>query len=435
MIHGYSDWGSSFEHWKQALIARGYDANSIHIANYRSLTNEVSIRDLAEGFDRALRIRAGLGPDVSFDAIVHSTGMLVVRAWLAAYAGRRSRLKRLIGLAPATFGSPMAHKGRSWLGAIFKGNREWGPDFLEAGDLVLDGLELGSQFTWDLAGQDMIGEKPAFGPLADTPYVFIFAGAESYGGIAKLVKEPGADGVVRWAACPLNTRKISMDLTKEPSQERAILAPWSNVDIPLTLVKGKNHTTILTEPAPGLVDLIDQALQVNSAAGYDQWLGSARTFSQEAANSVDKWQQFVMHVVDERGDPIPDFHIQLMTREPEGDFVELEGFDLDVHAYKTDPSFRCFHVNLTRLEAQKPDNMWIRLIASSGTELVGYAGYGSQPAAKGVAEVDTAAQIELTDLLHDSQTKFFYPFTTTLVEIRLNREPLPLEGENKVCKF
>jgi triacylglycerol esterase/lipase EstA (alpha/beta hydrolase family) len=67
---------------------------------------------------------------------VHSTGSLVLRAWLTHYADRRDRLKHFIGLAPANFGSPMAHKGRSWLGAIFKGNKTLGPDFLEASDRV-----------------------------------------------------------------------------------------------------------------------------------------------------------------------------------------------------------------------------------------------------------------------------------------------------------
>jgi hypothetical protein len=46
--------------------------------------------------------------------------MLVIRAWLTSYgltgaigAQRQSRLKQLIGFAPATFGSPMAGAGRS----------------------------------------------------------------------------------------------------------------------------------------------------------------------------------------------------------------------------------------------------------------------------------------------------------------------------------
>src|SRR4051812_41146445 len=103
LIHGYSDEGASFKAWQEILEQRGYDVAMVHACTYRSLTNEVTIKDIAEGFDRALRIQAGLSADESFDAIVHSTGMLVIRAWLTAYAGRRDRLKHLIGLAPATF--------------------------------------------------------------------------------------------------------------------------------------------------------------------------------------------------------------------------------------------------------------------------------------------------------------------------------------------
>ncbi len=124
LIHGYSAEGKSFDKWVEALLNRGYDIKHIHIWSYRTLTNEVTIKDIAEGFDRALRIREGLDSDQPFDAIVHSTGILVIRAWLTTYRERRDRLKHLIGLAPASFGSPLASKGRGWLAAIFKGNRE-----------------------------------------------------------------------------------------------------------------------------------------------------------------------------------------------------------------------------------------------------------------------------------------------------------------------
>src|SRR4051812_47104375 len=163
LIHGYSADGEAFLPWKQALMGRGYQTEEIAVSTYKSLTNEVTIKDLAEAFDRALRMRPNLGQDQPFNAIVHSTGMLVIRSWLTAYEGRRGRLKRLIGLAPATFGSPLAHKGRGFLGAIFKGNKVVGPDFLEAGDLILDGLELGSRFTWDLTHLDLLSEPPYYG--------------------------------------------------------------------------------------------------------------------------------------------------------------------------------------------------------------------------------------------------------------------------------
>src|SRR5689334_8439693 len=129
LIHGYSDQGASFRVWEQIIEqTQGVPATTLHIANYVSLSNEVTIKDLAEGFDRALHIEAGLNADEAVHAIVHPTGMLVLRSWLATYPIRRSRLKHLIGLAPATFGSPRAHKGRSWLGALLKGNRTLGPD-------------------------------------------------------------------------------------------------------------------------------------------------------------------------------------------------------------------------------------------------------------------------------------------------------------------
>src|SRR5216117_897609 len=98
LVHGYSDDRAAFDVWERILQQRGYDVGMIHACSYRSLTNEVSIKDIAEGFDRALRIRSGLSADEPFDAIVHSTGMLVIRAWLTAYAGRmHDRVEWLVG--------------------------------------------------------------------------------------------------------------------------------------------------------------------------------------------------------------------------------------------------------------------------------------------------------------------------------------------------
>lgn len=443
LVHGYSDEGASFRVWERILAERGYDVAMIHAASYRSLTNEVSIKDIAEGFDRALRIRTGLSADEPFDAIVHSTGMLVMRAWLTAYEGRRERLKHLIGLAPATFGSPLAHKGRSWLGALFKGNKHLGPDFLEAGDRILDGLELASRFTWDLAHLDLLGDETFYGPTRRTPYVFIFCGNQGYGGIRQLLDEPGSDGTVRWASCPLNTRKIILDLTRDPAREasekRISVAEWKNTDIPLIPIDGKNHGTILSEPGSELADLVDEALQVSSAASFTQWIDDATKRTQRARSKMDEWQQFVVRVVDERGDPAPDYNIQLFRRGTgTGPRDSIHQFDVDVHTYKSDPSLRCFHVRLADLDYKKLPNLWIRVIASSGSQLVGYQGFGSEKSAESpiaAKEGKWDATLDLSSLADDTGIKFFYPFTTTLIELKLNREPLPLTGKNEVCWF
>jgi hypothetical protein len=440
LIHGYSDDAQAFKSWERILEQRGYDVALVRACSYRSLTNEVTIKDIAEGFDRALRTQAGLSADEPFDAIVHSTGMLVIRAWLTAYEGRRDRLKHLIGLAPATFGSPLAHKGRSWLGALFKGNRHLGPDFMEAGDRVLDGLELASRFSWDLAHLDLLGDETFYGPTRRTPFVFIFCGNESYGGVRQLVDEPGTDGTVRWAACPLNTRKIILDLTQDPAaataRKRVTVADWKNADIPLIPIEGKNHGTILADPGAQLSELVDKALEVSSAAEFNAWISEATATTTATLKSMDEWQQFVVRVVDERGDPVPDYNIQLFTQTDRQGERGIQQFDVDVHTYKGDSSLRCFHVKLSQLDYKRLKNLWIRVIASSGSQLVGYQGFGSASDATGTtSDGKWDAALDISALAGDANVKFFYPFTTTLVEIRLNREPLPLTGKNEVCWF
>jgi pimeloyl-ACP methyl ester carboxylesterase len=272
LIHGYSDRGESFLRWRDALVAAGHDAHDIPVCSYQTLTNEISVKDVAEGFDRALRDRAGLAAGEPFDAIVHSTGMLVIRDWLTTYAERRDRLRHLVALAPATFGSPIAHKGRSWLGALFKGRRELGPDFLEAGDRILDALELGSRFTWDLAHLDLLGDEATYGPTRSTPFALVLIGNQGYTGLKKLIGEPGSDGVVRWAGCSLNTRKIIIDLTRDPArprgEDRTSIAEWSNVDVPMIPLAGLDHGSILAAPTEQAVSLVHAALDVNSAAEF-----------------------------------------------------------------------------------------------------------------------------------------------------------------------
>ena len=451
LIHGYSDQGASFLKWRDALRDRGYKVEEISICNYQSLTNEITIKDIAEGFDRALKTRAHLAADQPFDAIVHSTGMLVLRSWLTTYESRRGRLKHLIGLAPATFGSPLAHKGRGFIGAIFKGNRQIGPDFLEAGDLILDGLELASRFTWDLTHADLLCDNPFYGKGPDSPYVFIFCGTDSYKGIRQLVNEPGTDGTVRWAGCSLTTQKITIDLTVDPvgapaPQDRVKATDNDTkkvLPMPFWPVAGKNHATILSDPDQALVELVATALKVDSETKFDEWQALAAKATSAARDSIAEWQQFVVRAVDERGDPVTDYHVELFTKD--GDGHETVGdFDLDVHAYGADKSLRCFHVQpqliIDKLKQQGSGNLWVRVIAPSGSALVGYHGLHSEKLDPDMMTMDADgvwdAQIELPLAFNQAGVKLFYPFTTTFVELRLNRDPMPFgKLQNRICEI
>src|SRR6185312_16371927 len=97
-----------------------------------------------------------------------------------------------------------------------------------------------------------------------------------------------------------------------------------------------------------------------------------------------------------------------------------------------------FHVNLDELDWKNMKSLQVRLIASSGSKLIGYYGYGSQrinpDSQEKTSDGEWDCVIDMTKLLKNSENSFFFPFTTTLIEIQLNREPMPL-GKNDLFKF
>jgi pimeloyl-ACP methyl ester carboxylesterase len=475
LIHGYSASGLDFRELCNQLQRRKIDPIDINVGNYVSLNNEITIKDIAEGFDRALRNNPRLNAAQEFDAIVHSTGMLVIRSWLTNYGAavgsneRVARLKHLVGLAPATWGSPQAHKGRTWIGALVKGNKEPGPDFMNAGDEVLDGLELGSRFTWDLSHLDLLGERPYYDKGPDTPYVCVFIGNSPYTGISSFANDPGTDGTVRWSGCSLNTRKITIDLTRVPvgsdgkPTSRVSITPWADrVEIPMIPVADRNHATLVSNPDGAMMDLICDFLKVSDEKAYGEWLPRAQAGGAEARKKMlvnpgkdaagiggeinqffghlfhaadkpmDGWQQFVVHARDERGDPVTDYLIDVLRQDEDGNWIRFDEMYTDVHAYGADQSFRCFHIRLPNGICGQEVPLRISFSASTGTALIGYQGYGSDDAAKPITETAGPVVINVNNL---GDASLFYPFTTTLVEIVINREPFPLDKISEIFKF
>ncbi len=446
LLHGYSAQASSYDAWKSILQKAGFSVQDIFIGNYVTLNNEITVDDIAEGFDRSLRAK-GLDKK-PFDVVVHSTGMLVLRAWLTAPSAkdRQKLLKHLVALAPATFGSPVATKGRSLLGRIFLGNKHLGPDFLNSGNLVLNNLELGSSYTWYLAHRDLFGDKTFYDAGTDTPYVFVFDGASDYGKLAEVFlpkDQLGTDGIVRWAGAPLNSRKIIMDLTRMPSdQGRLAWSPWTNIDIPLIPIARVNHNQILSEPPEGLPDLVIQALRVASSEDLKNFyvrVGNAPVVQQGHAKiDADPWQQFIVHAVDERGYGINDYSIELFVRDANGDETSIPAFEEDVHAYTLDKSFRSFHVRLKDAQLDRfrepSSKVIVRVSASTGTDLVGYQGFGTTVSQLG--PTTGPVELDISGAARDTDQKLFCPFTTTLIEMHLNREPIPrADGTYEIFGF
>jgi hypothetical protein len=367
--------------------------------------------------------------------------MLVIREWFARDRRRLSRLKHLVALAPATFGSPLARQDRSWLGAILKGQRHLGPDFLAAGDAILDGLELPSPYTWELAGRDIFCDPAYFDDSPNTPCVFVFCGTEMYQGIRQLTNSPGMDGTVRWPGASLNTRQIRLDLTRGASTH-VELEKWMDTNIPVHLMAEVNHGTILSDPTDELVGLVKKALLVDSAGECQLWLSEADAHGRAAAVAREKgaWQQVVIRCMDQRGDPIRDFHIQLF----EGDDPVPEFDDQPVAVYSRDASYRCFHVDLSKL--LKRSSLVVKIMALSGSVWIDFQGFGWENDGERVpsptANERWDAIFDLTPLLERDKAvhaaieagnigfnnqRLLAPFTTALVEIRLDRDAYPLD--------
>jgi hypothetical protein len=474
LIHGYSANGAEFLPWRNALAAQGLAVEMISVGNYVTLNNEITIKDLGEAFDRALRLAISpLNPNPNdftwpFDAIVHSTGMLVLRQWLIGdpYPGtdahsRIKRLRHLVGLAPATFGSPQAAQGRSWLGALVKGCKTIGPDFLNAGDKVLLGLELGSKYTWDLCQRDLICNDPLYARGADTPYVAVFIGNKGYTGLSSLDSSPGTDGTVRWAGCALNTRKVSLDLRRHPrlhdnagnvivdannNPVRIAISPWEDdrLDVPILAIDGRDHGTILQNPDPAVAQQIANFLNtVDDADAYDAWLEAAQAHAAPALEVMKTesisgnlggagWQQFVLRARDDHGDGIDDYNVRFFTGPTlYGD--DATQIDLIADTYSADASFRCFYVRLSEAilalnTAQGSSQfLWIELIASSGTPTIEYEAYtGIDLTAQRLTADSEPIRLDITSLAQGTDT-LFHAFTTTMIEIYLEREPTPLD--------
>ena len=171
---------------------------------------------------------------------------------------------------------------------------------------------------------------------------------------------------------------------------------------------------------------------------YLKWGEKYSSLTEDGLARVDedRWQQFVIRLIDERGDPVPDYYVELADED-----AILEDFASDVHAFTADPSLRSFHVNLSKLAPERRASLHLRLGARSGTELIAYHGAGSEVFTRAGTPADDApasgwdARFDLTPLLRDSEVKFFFPYTTTLVEITINREPLPAAGVSDLLRF
>jgi hypothetical protein len=152
-----------------------------------------------------------------------------------------------------------------------------------------------------------------------------------------------------------------------------------------------------------------------------------------AGHEIEGWQQFVVRARDERGDPVTDYLMEVLRKDGDN-WVKFEEMYTDVHAYTTDPSYRCFHMRLPAGICGGNIPLHLRIQASTGTDLMAYQGYGSDDVETKMEAEAAPVEIDLSGF-GDHKDSLFHPFTTTMVEIILNREPSPLNAVSQIFKF
>ena len=191
ILHGYSDSSKSFVHKDYAksdwLRAHGLEVVDIELGDYISMNDEVSLFDIGDAFQKALKITGVPQTRHSFDLVVHSTGGLVAREYLRQVCrgdAKATPIRHLCMLAPANFGSPLAKIGKSVFGRFMNG---WDWDHIgEAGKLVLDGLELAAPYTYQLGIDDLFDQGfPVFAP--DNTLATVMVGTCPYSSPLKAV--------------------------------------------------------------------------------------------------------------------------------------------------------------------------------------------------------------------------------------------------------
>lgn len=466
IIHGWSDVSASFQAL-QKLLTQEKIGGEVYFVDYESQEDNMTYNDIVDGIrDRLIEMKLINQKDESvdgskFNVIVHSTGGLVVRHWLTSYySGRLDKcpVKKIVMLAPANFGSPLAKDGKSFLGALVAGRRKVSEiaDFLETGQQILDGLELGSSFQWRLAHKDLLSPEEFYSPKAIQTTVLV--GIEDYKDFLRsFANKPGTDGTVVISGTQLDSVKFTLNFNNaqyEWSQAQTISS------VAFGVLQKVNHSSIVVEASKKgseTFNLLKRALETQTAAQFKVHQKDLAKVTSDTylASKKPKFEQFFIHASDEFGEPLKDFTLEFFVCpknqiQAPGKSNELTGWLKNIFTggddnfservsrvlccqfekFSKDSSYRRFLVDIEELrkiliEAETSFKqtavlcmkIWVpevdKGIRYSIEDLKALAIYDSE-----AAKVDIPEYVPGQD---GGRPSLFYPNTTTLIELRVNR--------------
>jgi hypothetical protein len=388
IIHGWSDKSKSFKPLAQKIRKKlNRPVKTINLVDYESMDDEVTFDDLVAAMATEWKKKKLPTTPHSVDVILHSTGGLVVRHWLQnQYSSSTAPIKNLVMLAPANFGSPLGHKGTTFIGRIIKG---WSGDKLfQVGEKLLQGLELASPYTWNLAMQDRFGRESFFGK--NKILCTVLVGNAGYSGIAAAANEAGSDGTVRVSTANLNCARISADFSEDPLKPE-IAMQSSTGKTAFAVMDGENHGSIVSKNKNKITfERIVGGLTVTDAK-FDSWClkldaetNAVMTAREQQNNSYyNGYQNTVFLVRDQFCMHVGDYFLEFFDNDENSDWFE-EFFHQDVirtlHAHSEDKAYRSMLIDCTCLMKKiknhnKFQEMRISLTAKPEFRVNGKVGY------------------------------------------------------------
>lgn len=443
IVHGWSDTSSSFKNLANFLQSQlGTTVKSIDLADWISMNDDVTYADLAEAMNIAWISHELTTITREVNVIVHSTGALVVREWMTRYFKANSvPIKRLLMLAPANFGSELAHKGRSFIGRALKG---WGNDGFETGKAILKGLELASPYSWDLAHKDLFGDETWYG--SGKILATVLVGNEGYHGVRSIANEIGSDGTVRISTANLNAIKVRLELDEEQKPLRYSYL-LSRGKVAFGILDKINHSSIILSEDDNLISdntlkrIILRSLQVSdNDYGEEEtsfhWQEEISSTLGENFKKSSRMQNMVTKASDNLGNKIDDYFVEFYRTSNSDEKFEHEiysKFINTVHAYCDDNSYRSLYLSIDELErinetrGMRIDNLFVSISAQPA-----YDEMNSKKQPVGYLQIEPRSSGGLTLNNIDIQT-FFKPHMTILIDVVLTRK---LRGEVfKLTKF
>ncbi|MCB4757004.1 MAG: hypothetical protein LHV69_08290 [Elusimicrobia bacterium] len=408
-LHGYNVVSTRhFRFLPRRLKGLRPPVQKVFISKYVTLDDALTMPDLVKAFDAALHGLFGRPwGRKKFACVAHSTGGVLIRHWIQTYYGTSNKplpLSHLVLLSPPNNGSRLATVSKSIM-SRFRSRLG-----VERGEKMLEELQLGSRFLWDLNSawlERRWHRRPGFYPVVVAGQWIDPAQIDP---LVPASSEPGSDGYVRAASSNLNMRKFVLQADGGVRKESIDGVPYlltprtAHSDPPYGIVEGIPKMG----PHP-VLEAIHQALSVKNDHDYealrkDFSLRSATLQSEETlydGSPLDRYCQLVFRIVDDEGNALNDYAIELLDPERMS-FRMPAGLLAHEHKNRANPELFVFYLNYDRLKKIKGGRLGVRVHVASASSLVSYEDFLYLGAGQ-------------------KNSEFIKPNQTTLVEIVLRR--------------